>query len=132
MTIRSDAALQEHSDGTKLLIVDDDPMTCHLLKVRLEMEGYACVTLSHPERILEAVRTEFPSLAVVDFHLGACDGLDLLRAVRSHQECHSLHIVVMSGLDHRRDSELAGANGFLQKPFDLEDLVALIREVLER
>jgi DNA-binding response OmpR family regulator len=132
MTIRSGAALQQHSNGTKLLIVDDDPMTCQLLKVQLEMEGYACTTLSHPERILEAIRTEFPSLALVDFHLGACDGLDLLRAVRSHKECHSLPVVVMSGLDYRRDSELAGANGFMLKPFNLEDLVALIREVLER
>jgi two-component system OmpR family response regulator len=132
MTTMSCAALQEQYNGTKLLIVDDDPMTCQLLKIQLEMEGYACTTLSDPERILEAIRTEFPSLALLDFHLGACDGLDLLQAIRSREECQSLPVVIMSGLDHRQDSELAGANGFMLKPFNLEDLVALIQEVLER
>lgn len=132
MTTRSGSAFQEHLNRTKLLIVDDDPMTCQLLSIQLEMEGYTCTTLSNPERILEAIRTESPSLALVDFYLGTCDALDLLHTVRSHKECQSLPVVIMSGLDHRQDSKLAGADGFMLKPFSLRDLVTLIREVLER
>ncbi|UCC87228.1 MAG: response regulator [Anaerolineales bacterium] len=130
MTNRSDTTSNDCSDKDRLLIVDDDPMTCQLLTLQLEMEGYVCATLSDPERALEVISTESPALVLVDFYLGRQDGLDLLRTVRNHKDYRYLPVVVMSGMDHRQDSELAGANDFVLKPFSLQDLVAVIQGVL--
>jgi DNA-binding response OmpR family regulator len=122
-----------HSAGkAKLLIVDDDPMTCRLVQIQLEMEGYTCVTLSDAERAMEVIETESPALILIDFHLGTHGGLDLLRTIRSHEEYQYLPVIVMSGMDYKRESELVGANGFMLKPFSLQDLLATVQEVLNR
>jgi CheY-like chemotaxis protein len=121
----------EPSGQVKILIIDDDPMTCRLLSAQLELEGYACATVSDPRAVLSAIATTSPSLVLLDFHLGKHQGLELLRAIRRVEEYHDLAVVVMSGLNHRRECELAGANGFVLKPFSSEDLVNTLQEVLE-
>lgn len=126
-----DTGSEEHHSQVKLLIVDDDPTTCQLLALQLEMEGYASATLSDPAQILEAIAAELPALILADYHLGLYDGLDLLRTVRGHEACRSLPVVVMSALDHRRESVSAGANGFVLKPFGLHELVTAIHKALE-
>ena len=126
-----DTASEEHDSLVKLLIVDDDPTTCQLLALQLEMEGYASATLSDPEQILEIIADESPTLILADYHLGTYDGLDLLRTVRGHEACRSLPVVVMSALDHRQESVSAGADGFVLKPFGLQELVTAIQKALE-
>ena len=126
------AADPDTAGQIRLLIVDDDPITLQLLALQLEMEGYASTTLSEPNLVLDAITQESPTLILVDYHLGTHDGLDLLQTIRNQEETRYLPIVVMSALDHRRESELAGADGFVLKPFSLQDLVATIQQVLER
>jgi DNA-binding response OmpR family regulator len=116
----------------KLLIVDDDPVTCRLLALQLEMEGYSCTTLSDPDQVLDVIAEESPMLILADYHLGSCDGLDLLRTIRNHKEWRYLPVVVMSGLDHQKESEAAGANGFVLKPFGVNELLTTIQDVLTR
>jgi CheY-like chemotaxis protein len=96
------------------------------------MEDYLCTTLSDPEQVLDVIAEESPTLILADYHLGSCDGLDLLRIIRNHEACRYLPVVVMSALDHQEESEAAGANGFVLKPFGLDDLVTTIQEVLTR
>jgi DNA-binding response OmpR family regulator len=128
----SDLLPGERPDRIKLLIVDDDPTTLQLLALQLEMEGYASTTLSEPGLVLDAITQESPTLILMDYHMGTHAGLDLLQTIRNQAETRYLPIVVMSALDHRRESESAGADGFVLKPFDLTDLVATIHRVLER
>ena len=129
--VKPDATPEEPLSQAKLLVIDDDPVTCRLLGLQLEMEGYLCTTLVHPDRVLEVIEEELPSLVLVDYHLGTQDGLGLLQMIRDQEACHDLPIVVMSGLDHRRESVSAGANGFVLKPFSVQDLMTTIREALE-
>ncbi len=127
-----DVAPREDIGEIKLLIVDDDPITCQLLALQLEMEGYASTTLSDPEQVLDVIVEESPNLILVDYHLGTHDGLDLLHTIRNHEKCRCLPAVVMSALDHQQECESAGADGFVLKPFSLQELVAIIQKVLER
>ena len=119
-------------DKVRLLIVDDDPMTCQLLALQLDMEGYHCTAVSDPERVLEIIPTESPGLMLVDCHLGRHSGLDLLRSIREHEEYEYLPVIVMSGIDRRQESEVAGASAFVLKPFKLSELVTIIQAVLDR
>jgi CheY-like chemotaxis protein len=58
--------------------------------------------------------------------------LDLLQTIRSRAEYSRLPVVVMSATDYQRESKLAGANGFVLKPFNWEDIATAIQEVLDR
>ena len=128
---KPDETPDEPRSQAKLLIVDDDPVTCRLLGLQLEMEGYSCTTLVDPDQVLGVIEEESPSLVLVDYHLGKQGGLDLLHSIRDQEAYRDLPIVVMSALDHRRDSVSAGANGFVLKPFSVQDLMMTIREALE-
>ncbi len=119
-------------DKPKLLIVDDDPMTCRLIKLQLEMEGYPCETLSDPERILEVIDQAAPDLALVDFHLGIQGGLDLLLVIRNSEMHKHLPVILMSATDYERECRQAGADGFILKPFNWQDIARAIDEVLAR
>lgn len=119
-------------DKPRLLIIDDDPMTCRLMKIQLELEGYVCDTLSDPRRALESVAETSPDLIVVDFNLGAQGGLDLFQTIRSHEEYKRLPVIVMSGMDYQRESEQAGVDDFVLKPFKVEDFLITIQDVLDR
>jgi CheY-like chemotaxis protein len=118
------------TEQIKILVVDDDPMTCQLLTLQLEMQGYACVAVSDAEEVLAAIAATSPMVILLDFHLGDQGGLELLRVMREHDEYRHLPVVVMSGLDYRQECELAGANGFVLKPFGLQDLLTTIQEVV--
>jgi DNA-binding response OmpR family regulator len=122
--------IEEGRDDTRILIVDDDPMICQLLALGLEMEGYACQTLSNPASVLEAIGSQSPAVVLLDFHLGEEAGLDLLQSIRSHPACVGLPVVLMSALDYQEESRRAGADGFVLKPFSFEELLATIRAVL--
>ena len=119
-------------DNPRLLIVDDDPMTCRLIKIQLELEGYECVTLSDPEHILQTIAEESPALVLVDFHLGRQGGLDLVQTLRRHEAYKDLPVIVMSGMDYQRESEQAGVDGFVLKPFSPQDLLNVVQRVLRR
>jgi two-component system alkaline phosphatase synthesis response regulator PhoP len=116
----------------KLLIVDDDPMTCRLIKLQLEMEGYPCETLSDPERILEVIDQAAPDLALVDFHLGIQGGLDLLQVIRDSEVHKHLPVILMSATDYERECRQAGADGFVLKPFNWQDIARAIDDILAR
>jgi len=120
------------SDNPRLLIVDDDPMTCRLIKIQLELEGYECVTLSDPDRILQTVAEESPTLVLVDFHLGRQGGLDLVQTLRHHEAYKNLPVIMMSGIDYQREIEQAGVDGFVLKPFSPKDLLNVVQSVLRR
>jgi putative two-component system response regulator len=128
---KPDMASGERSSPGRLLIVDDDPTTCQLLALQLEMEGYSCATLSDPGQILEVIVEEAPALILVDYHLGTYNGIDMLRTIRNHGACRDLPVVIMSALNYERESEAAGANGFVLKPFSLQDLLKTIQEALK-
>ncbi len=116
----------------KLLVVDDDPMTCRLIRLQVEMEGYPCETISDPEGILEVIDQAAPDLVLVDFHLGSQGGLDLLQVIRNSKEHQHLPVILMSATDYERECRQAGADGFILKPFNWHDIARAIDEVVAR
>ncbi len=128
----SDVQAGEQFDKVNVLVVEDDVATRRLLQICLEMEGYECTTLPDSEQVLEVIAATSPALVLVDYYLGNLSGLDLLTTVRRHEEYQSLPFIVMSATDHQLECELAGADGFIIKPFSLRVLLATIRELLDQ
>ncbi len=113
---------------TKLLLVDDDPSNTMLLKTLLELDGYDVMTVSRGTDALPAAEKFQPHFVLIDYHLNDMHGVDVLRAMRQHPRFHSTPIVITSGMDMSEEVLAAGANAFLTKPFDNEQLGKLIHQ----
>jgi DNA-binding response OmpR family regulator len=115
-----------------VLVVDDDPMVVDVISERLREAGYAvrqAATAGEAESLWERQR---PDLVVLDLILPDADGLILCARLSADA---SVPIVVVSGTRRDRDRLLAfqlGADDFLTKPFDLDELEARIGAVLRR
>jgi CheY-like chemotaxis protein len=117
---------------TKIMLVEDDHTMRSLLKTLLEMEGFE-VTFGpgHAEALLEALREAKPDLLVMDVHLaGGISGIDLLDSIRQDEELQPTRVVITSGMNYEEAALAAGADGFLQKPYMVDDLLDLVHRTL--
>ncbi len=117
----------------KVLIVEDDPSISRLLGALLHFEGYETEDAKDWDDALFAVEQIRPDLAIVDVHLRAGDGFELLSQIRAHPDPDTARtpVLMMSGMDYRFRCKQVGANGFLEKPFDRMALLEAIRKASE-
>ena len=118
-------------DAIKVLIIDDDPLTCQLIGKMLKLKGYVPASLTDPALALETIATEQPGLVLIDYHLGSGHGLDILSELRSTGSAEGLPVIMTSGIDRRSEAIAAGAQEFLVKPFDWGTLAKTIDLVLK-
>jgi DNA-binding response OmpR family regulator len=116
----------------RILLVEDDISLAAGLKDALGREGFVVNHVATGQMALAAVRAEVPDILVLDLGLPDMDGLQVLASVRQRDE----HIPVMvltarSGLDDKIAGLDSGADDYLAKPFDVEELAARLR-VFER
>ncbi len=119
---------------TKIMLVEDDHTMRSLLKTLLEMEGFEVIFgPGHADALLEALRAAKPALLVMDVHLaGGINGIDLLDSIRQDKELQHTRVVITSGMNYDEAALAAGADGFLQKPYMVDDLLTLIRQTLPK
>jgi len=117
----------------RLLLVEDDPDLAGLLTELLTSEGYDVDTAGDGQRGLHLGLTRDYDLMLLDRGLPAIEGLDLLTRLRSRGR--STPALVLSALGNPRDRVEgldAGAEDYLGKPFDLDELLARLRALLRR
>jgi DNA-binding response OmpR family regulator len=115
------------------MLFDDDETMVSLLQTLLELEGYQVVlpaTTSGMDGVIEMITRERPALLLLDVHLNHINGLDLLRSLRQSSELKSIHILMTSGMDLSHECCIEEADGFLMKPYMVEDLMLKIKNVL--
>ncbi|TDN51475.1 response regulator transcription factor [Scandinavium goeteborgense] len=114
-----------------ILLVDDHPAICFALKITLEKKGDFCVSSSNGERLLQQIHQSTPDLLLLDLELNGSDGLDMLPRIKQHFP--DLKILIFSnqpaGVYARRTLE-AGADGFVNKNIDLDELDSICRLIL--
>lgn len=115
----------------KILIIEDDPTTCALLKTTLEMEGHqtAIVHDVENEDVLTLLNLEKPDILFLDFYLGAKETLRYLAPIRDDVDWQHLPVLMTSAIDHSRDCLAAGASDFILKPFNWDDLIKKVSGV---
>ncbi len=114
----------------RILIVDDDRTTVSLLQTLLEMDGFDVVTAVNGQMALQTADSTPPDVFLVDYHLSDMDGIELVGHLRSDSRFAQVPIVMASGLDKEDDALSAGANAFLIKPFEPDDLADLFFNLL--
>jgi DNA-binding response OmpR family regulator len=121
-------------DPPKILVVDDEPPLRELVIVTLGA-SYACDEAADGDAALERLRTEQYDLVMLDVMMPGRSGIDVLREMRSEKAWRDVPVVVMSAWQSSEDIDAvltAGANGFLPKPFRVEELDLTVRTVMGR
>ncbi|MFS2186817.1 PleD family two-component system response regulator [Mucilaginibacter sp. Mucisp84] len=113
----------------KVLVVDDDKDIRELMHLILEMEGYAVTELDNGHGVLEAIQTLRPDVVLLDVMLGDMDGRDICKHLKNDPGMQDIPIIIVSashGL-HTMHEKQCGANDYLAKPFDVNELVNHVR-----
>jgi two-component system response regulator MprA len=117
----------------RILIVDDEPAVREALNGSLTFEGYETAVASDGAEALERIEKDQPDLVVLDVLMPRMDGLTACRRLRA-QGCH-VPVLMLTARDMVGDRVTgldAGADDYLVKPFELDELLARIRALLRR
>lgn len=130
--------LQQHRDdlqsAARILVVEDDRELCNLLSTLLDVEGYKTDTACDGGNIVERVAAERPDAVVLDVMLPDRSGFDICRDLKFRRDTNLIPIVMltaMQGEDAEQSGLRVGANRYLNKPFEPDDLLKGIREAID-
>jgi DNA-binding response OmpR family regulator len=115
---------------TKILVIDDDETIRVMLKVFFELEGMECLEAENGQVALLQIRNQLPDLILLDLQMPIMDGWEFARQFRSAIS-KTIPILIMSGVERAKlqQSKLA-VDGYIEKPFDLDRMIALVRRTL--
>lgn len=119
----------------RILVVDDDEDIVRVVRINLELEGFDVSTAFDGVEALDAAISSPPELVLMDIMMPRMDGLSALRKMRAHPSLAQTSIVLLTarGLTEDRVEGLElGADDYISKPFDVEELVARVKAVLRR
>lgn len=111
-------------------MVDDDPATRELLITALELDGHPVVAVESGEEALEHLRRHPVGAVLLDRTMPGTDGLEVLRAIRADRDTSLVPVLLVTGVDdaHERVAGLdVGADDYVIKPFDPDEVVARVR-----
>lgn len=113
----------------RILVVDDNPANTKLMRVLLEVRGFAVDCAADADEARAALARRLPDLILMDLQLPGTDGYALTRELREAPSTAALPIVAVSAYAMKSDEEravLCGCNGFLTKPIDTRTFVSSI------
>jgi two-component system response regulator MprA len=116
----------------RILIIEDDDQILKILRRSLVYEGYQVDTAADGEEGLNQLRDNKPALVILDWMLPGMDGLEVCRRIRELGNQPVLMLTAKDTLEDRVQGLDAGADDYLIKPFELDELLARIRALLRR
>jgi len=119
----------------KILLADDDPEMRMLLRAHLETLDCDLIEASDGEKALETIILERPDLVVLDVMMPELNGWEICKYVKSKPEYADTGVVMLTGIGetvNELTSPLYGADEYIDKPFDIDELDFKIRKVLSK
>jgi two-component system alkaline phosphatase synthesis response regulator PhoP len=119
----------------KILIVDDEPDLVETIRFSLELEGYNVLVATNGEEGLNLARQEKPDLILLDLMLPKLDGYKVCRLLKFDERYKHIPILMLTAKTQEKDKILGketGANEYITKPFDMDELMAKIKSYLSK
>ena len=123
------------STTVRLLLVDDEPGLRTAVKAYLEDEGFAVTTANDGEEGWTAAQAQMPDVVITDVMMPRCDGYGLLKRLRADERLGGTPVIFLTAKGMTADRIAgfqAGADDYIPKPFDPDELVARVRNVVRR
>jgi DNA-binding response OmpR family regulator len=125
-----------HPDRTPtILVADDEEDVRELVTYRLTRSGYRVIGAGDGQEALELATERTPDLMVLDVMMPKLDGYELTRRVRAEASLRSIPVILLTARSQETDVDRGfevGADDYLKKPFNPDELVARVRAVLGR
>lgn len=118
------------SASITILLVDDDRIHSRILEARLKGQGYQVLIAHSGESALEQARLSPPTLILCDWLMDGMDGLDVCRAIKQDPALEATHFILLTSRSRVEDRVIGldcGADDFLSKPVDPDELLARVR-----
>lgn len=120
-------------ENNKVLVVDDDSGIGEMLKTLLEYYKYEVTVTPKPDETDRLIVEKQIDIVLLDMLISGVNGTDVCARLRQNEETKDTPVLMMSALhDAGKKCREAGANDFIAKPFEMEDLIAKINEVLAK
>ncbi|MEM2547161.1 MAG: response regulator [Candidatus Bathyarchaeia archaeon] len=119
--------------GARILVIDDDENIREVLKTILEDEGYIVDTAETGEKAIEKTKKGFYNLALIDIKLPDMEGIELLTKMKDTTP--KMRKIIVTGYPTMHNAIEAvnrGADAYILKPFEVEKILAVIKEQLKR
>ncbi|MBN1189776.1 MAG: response regulator transcription factor [Dehalococcoidales bacterium] len=126
------AGQEKTEASTKILIIEDDPLIIDFLKMGLVPEGFEIATASEGKAAIESFRQHQPGLVILDLRLPGLSGDEVCTRIRAES---NVPILVLTALDRIEDKVKlfkSGADDYLIKPFNFDELLLRIQALLRR
>ena len=117
----------------KILIVDDEKLILISTRIVLESVGYVVVTAASGEEAIGKAKEERPGLILLDIMMPGIDGWETLSRLKDDAETKDIPVIIFTAREHSRGRQLAremGAADYFQKPFEPDELIAIVEEHL--
>jgi two-component system KDP operon response regulator KdpE len=118
--------------SSRILVVDDEPQLRRVLRSTLSALGFVVADAETGEAALDRVREEKFDLILLDINMPGLSGLETCRAIRARSDVGILMLTVRDRAEDKIEALDAGADGYVTKPFDVNELLARIRATLRR
>lgn len=119
-------------NNSRILVVDDEPQLRRALRATLSALGFVVADAESGEAALEDLRSQRFDLILLDINMPGISGIETCRAIRSRSEVGILMLTVRGRPEDKIQALDAGADGYVTKPFDVNELLARIRATLRR
>ncbi len=116
-------------DITKTVMVcDDDPGILEVIKIILEENNYKVIALSSGKGIQKRIEEQSPDIIFLDLWMPGIEGKEITRVLKKDPQTKDIPIVIISALAETKNiASVVGADGFLAKPFEINELLNTIK-----
>jgi two-component system cell cycle response regulator DivK len=116
----------------RVLLVEDDPVQCHVLQLLLSRENHVLTTVSNGEDALVEASLRPPDVAIFDLRLPRIDGIELTQRFKTDPTLKAIPIIITSAIrtsEVIQNARAAGCSAYLTKPINAAELVSHIRQL---
>src|SRR3989440_944111 len=124
--------MDDYGRAPRVLVVEDDDDIAQVLQRSLRMEGYDVRLAADGVTALDQAHAFLPDLVILDLGLPRLDGMDVARELRGRDDVPILMLTARDALEARVEGLDAGADDYLVKPFERQELLARMRALLRR
>ncbi|GAD78480.1 hypothetical protein VEZ01S_02_00610 [Vibrio ezurae NBRC 102218] len=117
-------------NGKRVMIADDEPVNLKVLESFLRIEGYSVISANNGRQVLELIAQEKPDILLLDIMMPELSGFEVCKSLRELYSYNELPIIMLTALGQNEDKIKGfecGANDYLVKPFNKQELSARIR-----